>query len=75
MLSQGPVKASLGWYGIAGQLKAVLIPAIAPAFITWGLLKATGVPLSEAKYDKLYGDREDYQKWRYNTPLLVPKVF
>ena len=49
--------------------------AVAPAFISWLLLRVSGVPLSERKYDNLYGDRKDYQKWRRSTPLLVPRVF
>ncbi|KAK0707739.1 hypothetical protein B0H67DRAFT_321557 [Lasiosphaeris hirsuta] len=75
VLQQGPIQASLGWNGTTGLLKAVLLPAAAPAFVAWALLRATGVPLSQAKYDKLYGDRKDYQEWRNKTPLLVPRVF
>ncbi len=29
--------------------------------------------MSENKYDKKYGDREDYQQWKKNTPMFVPK--
>ena len=75
VLSRGPVQASFGWYGTSGQLKAVLLPAAAPAFVAWVLLRTTGVPLSQVKYDKLYGNRQDYQQWRNNTPLLIPKLF
>jgi len=75
VLRRGPVQASLGWFGLSGQLKAFLLPAVAPAFVAWALLRVTGVPLSEEKYDKLYGDRKDYQEWRKNTPLLVPRIF
>ncbi|KAK5653724.1 hypothetical protein OQA88_7880 [Cercophora sp. LCS_1] len=75
VLTQGPIKAHLGWWGLAGQLKALLIPGLAPAFVAWALLRASGVPLSEAKYDRLYGDRKDYQQWRRNTPLLFPKIW
>ncbi|KAK1753923.1 hypothetical protein QBC47DRAFT_385208 [Echria macrotheca] len=75
VLRQGPIQANLGWYGLPGQLKAVLLPAAAPAFVAWALLRVTGVPLSEAKYDKLYGERKDYQQWRQSTPLLIPKLF
>lgn len=75
VLSQGPIQMNLGWYGTSGLLKAVLLPAVAPAFVSWALLRVTGVPLSQAKYDKLYGNRKDYQQWRNNTPLLIPKFF
>lgn len=75
VLRRGPVQTSLGWFGLSGQLKAVLLPAVAPAFVAWALLRVTGVPLSEEKYDKLYGNRKDYQEWRENTPLLIPRIF
>ncbi|KAK4443235.1 hypothetical protein QBC34DRAFT_417455 [Podospora aff. communis PSN243] len=75
VLSRGPIQASLGWYGTSGQLKAVILPGMAPAFVAWLLLRVSGVPLSERKYDKLYRDRKEYQNWRKNTPLLIPKIF
>jgi hypothetical protein len=31
------------------------------------------VPLSENKYDKRYGDRKDYKKWKEETPMFIPK--
>ena len=37
------------------------------------LLKVSGVPLSENKYDKKYGDRKDYKAWKENTPMFFPK--
>ncbi|KAK3682043.1 hypothetical protein B0T22DRAFT_493857 [Podospora appendiculata] len=75
VLAREPIQVALGWGGPIGLLKAVLIPSVAPAFAAWALLRVSGVPLSEAKYDKLYGDREDYKQWRNNTPLLVPRIF
>jgi len=47
----------------------------APAFTAFVLLKVTGAPLSERKYDKRYGHRRDYQEWKNNTPKFFPKVF
>ncbi|KAK3395020.1 hypothetical protein B0H63DRAFT_462544 [Podospora didyma] len=75
VLVTGSVQADLGWGGLTGCLKAILLPALAPSFAAWGLLKVTGVPPSERKYDKLYGHRKDYQEWRFRTPLLIPKIF
>lgn len=37
--------------------------------------QVSGIPLSENKYDKKYGDRKDYQEWKKNTPMLFPKFF
>ncbi|KAK3331847.1 hypothetical protein B0T19DRAFT_414080 [Cercophora scortea] len=75
VLVREPVQVALGWGGAAGLFKAIFIPAVAPAFSAWALLRVSGVPLSEAKYDKLYGDREDYRQWRNNTPLLIPRIW
>jgi len=36
-------------------------------------LQVSGVPMSEKKYDKRYGDRKDYQKWKEETPMFIPK--
>jgi hypothetical protein len=30
--------------------------------------------MSEKKYDKRYGDRKDYQEWKTNTPMFIPKL-
>lgn len=46
---------------------------ISPTFSYFILTKLSGIPLSERKYDKLYGDRKDYQEWKKNTPRLIPK--
>ncbi|KAM3083777.1 hypothetical protein ACMFMG_002108 [Clarireedia jacksonii] len=61
-----------GW-GFAGRVLGVLVAGVSPAFVTFLLLKVSGVPLSENKYDKKYGDRKDYQEWKKNTPMFIPK--
>lgn len=54
------------------------------------VFQVSGVPLSENKYDKRYGDRKDYQvsrstvttwssadsmqEWKKNTPMFIPKL-
>ena len=47
---------------------------VSPAFSATLLLKVSGVPLSEKKYDKRFGDRKDYQEWKKNTPRLIPNL-
>lgn len=59
--------------GVGGKALAVAMAGISPAFVTFLLLKVSGVPLSEKKYDKKYGDRKDYQEWKKNTPMFIPK--
>lgn len=59
--------------GFGGVALAAGLSALSPAFVTFLLLKVSGVPLSENKYDKKYGDRKDYQEWKKNTPMFIPK--
>lgn len=69
------VALGLGNMGIlGGRVLVGAMCAASPAFVAFLLLKVSGVPLSEEKYDALYGDREDYQRWKKETPMLVPKL-
>ncbi|KAK1967970.1 DUF1295-domain-containing protein [Colletotrichum sublineola] len=71
-----PIQVALGLSGgIVGRLAAVSLSYVSPAFVSFLLLKVSGVPLSEKKYDKRYGDRKYYQEWKKNTPKLFPKIF
>lgn len=60
--------------GLTGKAISLLMAGVSPAFVTFLLLKISGVPLSENKYDKKYGDREDYKKWKRETPMFFPKL-
>ena len=60
--------------GLGGRMLGLGMAAVSPAFVTFLLLKVSGVPMSEGKYDKRYGDRKDYQKWKRETPMFVPKL-
>lgn len=65
---------ALGWSGSpTARLGVVALAAASPAFTTFLLTKVSGIPLSEGKYDKKYGDRKDYQQWKKSTPVLFPK--
>lgn len=48
---------------------------VSPAFTTYVVTRLSGIPMSEKKYDKRYGDRKDYQEWKKNTPKFFPKIF
>lgn len=67
-LQQG---AAVGW---RGRLLGLVLAGASPAFVTMLLLFGSGVPLSEIKYDKRFGDREDYQRWKRETPVFWPKL-
>ncbi|KAI4614337.1 uncharacterized protein J4E87_009557 [Alternaria ethzedia] len=76
LLVRQPAQAALGLSGgVGGQVLVAGMCAASPAFVSFLLLKVSGVPLSENKYDKRYGDRKDYQKWKRETPMFVPKIW
>ncbi|KAI1005886.1 hypothetical protein K3495_g2332 [Podosphaera aphanis] len=60
---------------IFGRMLGLGICMVSPTFTAFLLLKVSGVPLSENKYDKKYGDRADYQKWKEETPVFFPKLW
>lgn len=71
VLMARPVRAALG----INKAGAAALAYVSPAFVTFLLLKVSGVPLSETKYDKKFGERKDYQEWKRNTPKFFPKIF
>ncbi|CAN9300468.1 unnamed protein product [Alternaria alternata] len=76
LLVRQPAQAALGLSGgLGGQVLVAGMCAASPAFVSFLLLKVSGVPLSESKYDERYGDRKDYQKWKRETPMFVPKIW
>jgi len=76
LLVRQPSQAALGLSGSAlSQALVTGMCAASPAFVSFLLLRISGVPLSENKYDKKYGDRKDYQKWKRETPMFVPKFW
>ncbi|RYO61493.1 hypothetical protein AA0113_g6873 [Alternaria arborescens] len=76
LLVRQPAQGALGLSGgLGGQMLVAGMCAASPAFVSFLLLKVSGVPLSENKYDERYGDRKDYQKWKRETPMFVPKIW
>lgn len=45
-----------------GRVLGLGMCVVSPAFVTFLLFKVSGIPLSEKKYDKKFGDRKDYQE-------------
>jgi steroid 5-alpha reductase family enzyme len=67
------------WLGVA----IVAIPALqgwqwvamlSPFFVTFLLTRVSGVPLLEKKADKKWGGQEDYEAYKKNTPVLIPRL-
>ncbi|KAF2468632.1 DUF1295-domain-containing protein [Lindgomyces ingoldianus] len=73
LLVRNSAQVGLRLNGLGGRIVVLSMCAASPGFVTFLLLKVSGVPLSENKYDKRYGDRKDYKAWKENTPMFLPK--
>ena len=67
------------WIGIAIIAIPVLqgwqwIAMISPLFVTFLLTRVSGVPMLEDKADKKWGGQEDYETYKKNTPVLIPRL-
>ena len=59
--------------GLAGRIVALAMAGVSPLFVLTLLLKVSGVPMSEKKYDKRFKGNAKYEEWKRNTPMFVPK--
>ncbi|KAF2243847.1 DUF1295-domain-containing protein [Trematosphaeria pertusa] len=75
LLVRNSAQLGLGLGGLGGKVAVAGMCAASPAFVAFLLLKVSGIPLSENKYDKKFGDRRDYKAWKESTPMLVPKLW
>lgn len=67
------------WVGVAIIALPVLqgwqwAALVSPVFVALLLIKGSGVPLLEAKADEKWGGQPDYEAYKRNTPVLIPKV-
>ena len=67
------------WIGVAIIALPVLqgwqwVAMISPVFVTILLTRISGVPMLEAKADKKWGGQEDYEAYKENTPVLIPRL-
>jgi len=46
---------------------------ISPVFVIFLLTKVSGVPMLEQKADERWGGEDDYEEYKRNTPVLVPR--
>lgn len=68
------------WTGIAIMAYPALhqwqvLTLISPLFVILLLTKISGVSLQEEQADKRWADDADYQSYKKNTPVLIPKIF
>lgn len=65
------------WIGVALIAFPVLhgwqyATLISPVFVALLLIKISGIPMLEKKADNRWGGQEDYERYKKNTPVLVP---
>jgi steroid 5-alpha reductase family enzyme len=67
------------WIGIAIIAIPVLqgwqwVAMISPLFVTLLLTRVSGIPLLEKKSDNKWGGQADYEEYKKNTPVLIPRM-
>ncbi len=67
------------WLGIAIMAFPVLkgwqfVSLISPLFVTFLLTKVSGIPILEKRSDEKWGGQADYEEYKKNTPVLIPKL-
>ncbi len=67
------------WVGVAVIALPVLqgwqwIALISPVFVTLLLTRVSGIPLLEKKADQKWGGQPDYEAYKKNTPVLIPRL-
>lgn len=59
--------------GLGAKPRAAYV-FISPVFVAFLLIFVSGIPLLEEKADKRFGENLDYQKYKKETPVLVPFI-
>lgn len=67
------------WIGIAIIAIPILqgwqwVAMISPLFVALLLTRVSGIPLLEKKADKKWGGQEEYESYKKNTPVLIPRL-
>ena len=66
------------WFGVAIIALPVLqgwqwVALISPLFVTLLLTRVSGVPMLEKRADDRWGGQADYETYKANTPVLIPR--
>lgn len=66
------------WVGVALVAVPVLqgwqwVALISPLFVTLLLTRVSGVPMLERRADEKWGGQPDYEKYKKETPVLIPR--
>jgi len=67
------------WIGVAVIALPVLrgwqwVALISPVFVALLLIRVSGIPMLEERADERWGGQEDYEEYKENTPVLIPKL-
>ena len=67
------------WIGVAIVAAPVLqgwqwVALISPVFVTILLTRVSGVPMLEKRADEKWGGQPDYEQYKKETPVLIPKL-
>jgi steroid 5-alpha reductase family enzyme len=67
------------WVGVAVIALPVLqgwqwVALISPVFVTLLLTRVSGIPLLEKKADQKWGGQADFEAYKKNTPVLIPRL-
>lgn len=67
------------WVGVAIIALPVIqgwqwVAMISPIFVTLLLTRVSGVPILEQRADEKWGGQKDYEAYKANTPVLIPKL-
>ena len=67
------------WTGITIMCIPVLqgwqwVALLSPVFVTLLLTRVSGVPMLEGKANKKWGGQKEYENYKANTPVLVPRL-
>jgi len=66
------------WIGVAVIALPILrgwqwITLVSPVFVTLLLTRISGVPMLEKRADEKWGGQEDYEAYKEQTPVLIPR--
>ena len=67
------------WIGVAVIALPVLrgwqlVALASPLFVTLLLTRVSGIPLLEQRADEKWGGQDDYEDYKKETPVLIPRV-
>ena len=67
------------WIGVAIIALPVLrgwqwVTMISPVFVAFLLTQVSGIPILEERADEKWGGQEDYEEYKEETPVLIPKL-